>query len=389
MMAVLSAVVYADPHPTVEALSSRPGSAYTLFLNFAGFNYTGNWASGTPGSTGAYDGVASGGSFSATQNARIKEIWARTAEKYSYFNINVTTVDPAVAAGQAATDLARQNYYDTTAKVMHTVIGGTGGWIGGGGISYVGTTQSAQSAGTGYHTNWVFSDQAPSNTRFVAEATAHENGHGLSVWHQSDYNGTTLQNEYSSNNSSVGNGSFAPTMGNSYSSQRGLWRNGLSSQFGPSSPQNDFNVLMSNNGIQLVDDGNGHTLGTALALPLTGTSVNNLLAKGVVSPVATAGVYNPIGASNYTTDFFSFSTLGGSLSLQVNDGTQYITPGVADPGATLDSTLDIYTTGGTLVASGTRSTSTLQTLFSGTLAAGNYVAKIGSVGGYSSSFGGG
>jgi hypothetical protein len=178
-------------------------------------------------------------------------------------------------------------------------------------------------------------------------------------------------------------------MGNSYSSQRGLWRVGLSSSFGPSTPQNDFNQLMGNSGMAIVDDGIGHTLGTAVNLPLTGSSVNNMLAKGVISPIATSGSFNPIGASNYTSDFFSFSTGGGSLTLQVNDGTQYITPGVADPGATLASTLDIFTTGGTLVASGSQSVSTLQTLFSGSLAAGTYVAKIGSVGGFSSTFGGG
>ena len=389
LFVAFASTAFADPHPTVEALSSRPGAAYTLYLNFGGFNYTGNWSSGTPGSTAAYNGVSSSGSFNAAQSARIKEVWARTAEKYSYFNINVTTVDPAVAAGQAATDLARQNYYDTTAKLMHTVIGGAGGWTGGGGVSFVGTTQSAFSAGSGAHTNWVFADQASTNTRFQAEATAHEQAHGLKVWHQSDYSGSTLINEYSSNNGSVGNGSFAPTMGNSYSSQRGLWRNGISSRFGPSSPQNDFNVLMSNTGISLIDDGIGHTMANATALPLTGTVIDNMIAKGVISPVATAGSFNPIGGSNYTSDYFSFTLGGGTVNLTVNDGTQYITPGVADPGATLDSTLDIFTSGGALVASGVRSASTLQTSFTGFLGAGSYFAKIGSVGGYSTTFGGG
>jgi hypothetical protein len=116
--------------------------------------------------------------------------------------------------------------------------------------------------------------------------------------------------------------------------------------------------------------------------------VNNLLAKGVISPKSATGDFNAIGASNYTEDYFSFSFGGGSLSLQVNSGTQYITAGVADPGATLYSTLQIFTPGGSLVGTGVTSTSTLANLFSGSLAAGNYVAKIGSIGGLSSSFGG-
>src|SRR4051794_34670396 len=60
----------AQTHPGgVPALSSRPGAGYTLYLDFAGFNFTGNWGaipsnpggSGTPGDTPAYsiDGNAS------------------------------------------------------------------------------------------------------------------------------------------------------------------------------------------------------------------------------------------------------------------------------------------------------------------------------------------
>jgi hypothetical protein len=390
LMLVGASQALSDPHPTVDALNSKAGAAYTLYLNFAGFNYSGTWSGGTPGSTDAYQGVGSGGAFSTAQKAQIKEIWARTAEKYASFNVNVTTVDPAVAAGQAATDLARKNYYDTTAKLMHTVVGGNGSWSGGGGVSFVGTTQDAQPLGTGYHTNWVFSALAPNNLQFIAEANAHENGHGLRLWHQSDYSGTTLTDRYSSNNGSSGNGSFAPIMGNSYSAQRGLWRAGLSETYGPSNPQNDIQTLMLNTGYAMVDSGIGHTIATATQLPLTGSSVDFNLAKGVINPKANGqGIYNPIGESNYTTDFFKFNAAGGALSLSVLDGTQYITPGTQDPGATLDSVLRIFDSNGVLVGTGTSATNTLSETFTANLAAGTYYAQVASVGGYSSTFGGG
>lgn len=389
-MLVGASQAFSDEHPTVDALNSKAGAAYTLYLNFAGFNYTGTWAGGTPGNTPAYQGVANNGAFNAAQKAQIKEIWARTAEKYASFNINVTTVDPAVAAGQAGTDLARKNYYDGTAKMMHTVIGGNGSWIGGGGYSFIGTTANAQTLGFGYKTNWVFSALAPNNLQFVAEATGHENGHGLGLNHQSDFSGGTPSNEYSDNNGSVGNGSFAPIMGNSYSAQRGLWRVGLSSVLGANNPQNDIQKLMSNPGIAMVDSGIGHTLQTATQLPLNGNSVDFNLAKGVINPKANGqGIYNPIGEANYTTDFFKFNAAGGAVTLSVLDGSQYITPGTQDPGAMLDSVLRIYNSNGVLVGTGTSSANTLSETFTGNLAAGTYYAQIASAGGYSTNFGGG
>src|SRR4051812_13583529 len=166
LLAVLAStsLAFADQHATgVPALSSRPGGAYTLYLDFAGFNFNGTWGgtaspSGTPGNVPAYDGVASNGNFNATEIARMTNTWARVAEKYAGFNVNVTTVDPATGAN-AATDTARQAFYDTTAQMMHTVYGGNGSWSsGGGGLSFVNVAASSQNSTTnaGYHTNWVF-----------------------------------------------------------------------------------------------------------------------------------------------------------------------------------------------------------------------------------------
>ena len=123
---VLAAGAAAEPHPLAPAFNSRPGASYTMYLNFSGFNYPGQWAGQTPGVVSAFNNQA-GASFTTTEQAWIKNIWARTAEAYSMFDINVTTVDPAVAAGQAGTDALRLAYYDATPRVMHTIIGGVGG----------------------------------------------------------------------------------------------------------------------------------------------------------------------------------------------------------------------------------------------------------------------
>ena len=160
------------------ALSSRVGAAYTFYLNFDGFAFTGTWGNtgATPGTTAAYGSTA-----------QIRDVWARTAEKFAAFDINVTTVDPAIAAGQAGTSLARQTYYENTPRVMHTVIGGNGAWFGGGGVSYVGVASSGYSGSAGFKTNWTFPGAVGGTNKNVAEVSAHEDGHALGLSHQSDF----------------------------------------------------------------------------------------------------------------------------------------------------------------------------------------------------------
>lgn len=371
--------------PVAPELSSRPGAAYTIYLNFTGFGYTGTWGNTgkTPGNVPAYTTDPDATSFSAGEIGNIRQIWARTAQKYAGFDVDITTVDPAVRAGKAGNDAERQAYYDATPRTMHTVIGGTDAWYGSaGGVSYLGTTQNGGYTG-GYHTNWVFPNGSAGNLQFLAEATAHENGHGLKLDHQRDQiNG----GEYSSNGGARGAGSYAPVMGNSYSAQRGAWREGNAT----GNAQNDVVTLLSNRNIGgLLDDGIGHSLASATPLPLTATggvtTVDFTRAAGTILPT-NGGANGAMGSDNYTRDFFAFDSLGGSITLSARNGTQFLTPGVADPGATLDSTLDVFDATGALVGSGVRDASTLFSTFSRDLTVGRYYARVGSVGGYTSSY---
>ena len=240
----------------VPAYNSRPGAPYTVYLDFSGFSFTGTWGgtslpSGTPGVTPAYDSDGNASSFSPGELADIQRIWARAAGKYAPFNVNVTTVDPAPGG---STDFQRQAFYDQTAQMMHTVIGGNGAWTGGGGVSFIGVTAGSfppagqnGGAGAGFHTNWVFSALAATNLQFVAEDAAHENGHGFGLRHQSDYSaGNVLLNEYSrgSGGTTGGAGTVAPIMGDSYYAERGTWRRGTARPSG--AIQNDPAVLLSN-----------------------------------------------------------------------------------------------------------------------------------------------
>ncbi len=357
-----------------QNFSSRPGAAYTIYLDFNGFNFNGLWGGGgtAPGQSAAWSGSA----------AMRQEVWARTAEKYSAFGINVTTVDPA----PAGTDASRQLYYDNTAKTMHTVVGPQhNNWFGGaGGVSYVGVTPNSYSGtgnSNGYHTDWVFTENlGPDGPSFIAEASGHENGHGLGLQHQIDTAGLVgADPNYSSNGGATGNGSYAPMMGNSYSSQRGTLRSGPKG----GGTQNDVSVIAADAGMTLPDDGNGHTAGAAGSISLLAGGV---IGKGIIAPRNTGNGFNPMGETNYTTDFFKFYAGGGAMSLTCFDGSNYITAGVADPGATLESILRIYDASGLLVGTATEAGTTLSETFSGNLAAGQYFAQVSSIGGYASTY---
>jgi hypothetical protein len=368
-MTTLDSPVLEQSVAGIPALSSRPGAAYTIYLDFGGFSFTGNWGgdpSQTPGVTPAYDSDGNANAFSAAEITAIQKIWSRVAEKYAEFNINVTTVDPAATAGLAYSDQARQIFYDTQAQLMHTVIGGLGSWMpGAGGVSHVNTTPYSYTGAQGWHTNWVFSAQAPTSIQFISEAVAHENGHGLNLFHQGDFNGTTLVNEYSQGTSAV-----APIMGVAFYATRGLWAVGASPSI-----QNDVQIIANLPGMGgYFDDGIGNTMATATPIPMVNDTVESFTAKGTIVPLSVSNP-TPTGASNYTDGWWSFSTSGGLVSLNAVSGQSTITAGTADAGATLDITVELYDAGGMFVSS-YASSSSLSVSFSTALAAGTYYVKI-------------
>ncbi len=84
---------------------------------------------------------------------------------------------------------------------------------------------------------------------------------------------------------------------------------------------------------------------------------------------------DPTNAAHYTNDYWSFTTTGGNVTLNVLSGRSILTPGVADPGKTLDAKLTIYNTSGVEVATTTYGAS-LDATITQNLAAGTYYAKV-------------
>ncbi len=384
-------------------LNSRPGAPFTIYLDFGGFNYTGGWAEHTPGFNPPFDGADPNGTFNAEQIARIKATWAITSSFYAAFNINVTTVDPAAPG---LTDSQRQTFYNEKPNFMHTVltVPVPGGWSEGGGASGIGSTLGTRNSANDpdtQHTNWILFEPG-FNITDLGNATAHENGHALGLAHQSDYIGDTLVNEYclgetTAEGYNTSPGSYTAVMGGENGQQRKTYRAGSSDNFQPGNFQNDVKRLLSYNtaaeataqgrtggvDLHLVDDGHGHTLAAAAQLPVNGDgTVNFALASGVIMPASESNPL-PLGAGNYTKDFFTFTlTSAKTITLTANNGTQYLSPGVADPGIMLRSVLKIHDSGGSLYATATEDASTLFSTYTGTLAAGTYHASVESYGGH-------
>lgn len=201
--------------------------------------------------------------------------------------------------------------------------------------------------GPGVGTNFVFGGHPLVNydPRQAATTASHENGHAFGNQHQvRNIGDPPYPNAY------------MPIMDLSASpatpSTRMLWAIGI--QEITEDPQNNdvTNILQINPGLNaFADSGNGHIWGSATPLAVSAGVVDPAISKGIITPSSLA---NPqaIGVANYTEDYFKF-TANGSISLTLNDGSQWIQTGVADPGAMLDATLKIYDSSFHFVGQGT------------------------------------
>src|SRR5688572_9242668 len=79
---------------SVPALHSNPSASNTMFLDFNGSAAIPGWLGFTVPETPAFDRDSKPKDFSALELNLIQDIWARTAEKFAPFDIDVTTVDP-------------------------------------------------------------------------------------------------------------------------------------------------------------------------------------------------------------------------------------------------------------------------------------------------------
>ena len=323
----------------VPAYNSLPGAHAAVYLDFDG-DFTASWHGYTPGQTPAYSTDADATSFSTQELSNIHEIWSRVSEKFSPFNLNVTTVDPGDREDR---------------KTLHVVIGGDG--RNGGGDYWLGFRAGGVAWAGGFYTNasntvFVFpGNLLNGDPKRVGEASSHESGHGFGLAHQSLY-GPQGQfiDEYN-----PGDALRAPVMGRSYDAARGLWWRGPTITV--NSIQDDLLDISSpfTNGFGHRADDHGGSIGGATPLAQNGNEVSGF---GIVEQRTDA-------------DYFAFDTLAGDVAFLLD---------VAPFGAMLDASLALYDSTGLLLASA--ATASLTESLSLTLPGGTYALAVTSAGNY-------
>lgn len=317
---------------SVPALSSHPAAAAKLYLDFDGAAAQ-TWGAYSVPTTPAYDQDGDATTFSAGELASMQSIWARVAEAYSPFQLDVTTVDPGNR---------------TNLQTLQVVFGGDGSWIGPyGGVSYVDSFSNAYA-----NTVWVFTKNLSNGSpKYSADAGIHEAGHAFGLNHQSSYDASGVKTaEYNK-----GDAQKAPIMGVAYTAARGLWWYGTST-FGASVYQDDLAILTNgHNGFGFRSDDHGDTLAAATPLDVSGNAVSR---SGIIT-------------TNGDQDGFSFATDAGTINL---------TGSVATAGPMLDLKLSLYSEAGVLVASA--DTANLGETLTVNVPAGSYRLVVASEGGY-------
>lgn len=318
----------------IPQLSSNASARVKLYLDFNG-HVQGTWGSWSNVRTPAFDQDGNAASFSSAEIAAIREVWARVAEDYAPFQVDVTTIEPASFADRTAVRVA--------------VGGNWSDWFGSsaGGVAYVGAFTSAAP-----NIAFVFAKAlGGGNARYVAEAASHEAGHLFGLSHQSTYAGSALAQSYNS-----GTSTLAPIMGVGYYASRTTWHNGPTDA-GPSAYQDDVSILSSsNNGFGLRPDDFADTVAAASTLSTQAGSVN---LQGILEDYRDS-------------DVWKFTTGGGIARLTLS---------VAQFGANLDSVLELKSAAGQIVAT-SNPAGALGANLSATLAAGTYYVVARSSGGY-------
>jgi hypothetical protein len=187
----------------------------------------------------------------------IANIVQRVGIDYSPFNITVTTSETVYNAAPAT-------------KRMRVIVTETWEWFGqAGGTSFVGSFTWGDNTPC-----FVFSSLLNYNTKNIAEASSHEAGHTLGLYHQSLYDADC--NKVSEYNSGVGSGEigWAPIMGVGYYKNLTIWHKGPNA-YGCSSMQDDISLIAAITGLKSDDFGNTTQTAATISNSVAGMINNN------------------------------------------------------------------------------------------------------------------
>ncbi len=246
------------------SLHSRPGAARTIYLDFDGQSVSGTWwnqtaygAPGLPAGPHPAWSLDADPAFDDAELTAVQEVWARVAEDYAPFQVDVTTADP----GQAALDRTGPSDDTFGVRVLVTPGASESQVICGGQCSGVAWVDAFAVDVTGDGTPgpaWVMTDLTWTNAAWeIADIASHEAGHTLGLQH--DGQGTDAYY--------AGRGVWGPIMGSTLNPLV-QWSDG--DYTGATEQQDDLAVMDAHGAPRVVDDV-GDTVGTAGSLGAAAT----------------------------------------------------------------------------------------------------------------------
>jgi hypothetical protein len=310
----------------VPILSSYPSASAVIFLDFDGhtvnatsWNYAGPIVCGSSG----------------LSNEKIVEVFNRVAEDYRPFNINITTDSTKYLAAPMK-------------KRMRVIITTTYSWY------------SSSYGGVAFNNSFIWGDDNPCfvfssllvyNSKYIAEAAAHEAGHTLGLDHQASYNSSCVKLADYHTGTGSGEIGWAPIMGVGYYRNFTLWNNGPN-MYGCNVIQNDLEIITSTaNGFGYRSDDHGNSYASAT---LQTFSSNQFTASGVIEKNTDQDIFKfvmpyearfQLNAIPYNV---GTGNSGSDLDMQVTlfDASQNAL-NIYNPGTLLNSLVDTVLDGGT------------------------------------------
>ena len=303
-----TALMAAQSYPLADTfkMHSKLGSKRIIYIDFDGHDLSGTVWSSYTNSAPPWDIDGNPSTFNDAERTRIQGIWARVAEDYAQFDVDVTTELTSEAAITRSS--SSDEYYGTRALVspISSYVGNYGG------IAYVGVFDYV---GDYYKPALIFPEKLSNGEKYIAEAVSHEVGHNLGLSHDGTTAGVTYYQGHGS-----GETGWAQIMGNGYYKYLTQWSKG--EYPGANNTQDDIAVIQTN-GLALRADDHGDSSASATAL-----SSSSFGAAGLITTGADA-------------DFFRFSSGEGTVTLDLK---------IEPLGPNLDASMIVKNSSGQTVA---------------------------------------